>query len=133
MRGTVFIVASLLLTGCADLVPASCPAGLKPMTEAELFFGRDIAGGSGVSDEDWQRFLDEEITQRFPRGLTVENAAGQWKGADGIVREASKHLVIVLSGASDEADKLAAIREVYKRRFHQESVLLLETKSCGSF
>jgi hypothetical protein len=35
--------------------------------------------------------------------------------------------------APGEADKLAAIREAYKRRFRQESVLLLETKSCGSF
>jgi hypothetical protein len=103
------------------------------MTEADLFFGRDIADKPGVGDQDWQRFLDEEVTPRFPNGLSVEDASGQWKGADGIVREASKHLIVILSGAPDEADKLAAIRDGYKRRFRQESVLLLETKSCGSF
>jgi len=104
------------------------------MTEAELFFGRDIAGRPSVSDEDWRKFLDEEVTPRFPDGLTVEDAAGQWKGTGGaIVREASKHLTIVLVGAPDESAKLDAIRESYKRRFRQESVLLLETKSCGSF
>lgn len=134
MRATAIAVAALLfLTGCANLFPKSCPAGLKPMTEAELFFGRDIADKPGVSAEDWQRYLDEEVTPRFPNGLTVEDAAGQWKGADGMVREASKHLIVILSGAPDEADKLTAIREAYKRRFRQESVLLLETKSCGSF
>jgi hypothetical protein len=134
MRATLFAVAvSLFLAGCANLVTPSCPAGLKPMTEAGVYFGRNIGAAPAVTDQDWQRFLDEEVTPRFPQGLTVEDAAGQWKGADGVVREASKHLIIVLSGAPDEADKLAAIREAYKRRFRQESVLLLETKSCGSF
>jgi len=104
------------------------------MTEAELFFGRDIVGQPSVSDADWQKFLDEEITPRFPDGLTVEDAAGQWKGSGGVVvREASKRLTITLAGAPDEFAKLDAIRQSYKRRFRQESVLLLETKSCGSF
>lgn len=129
---SIAVTALLLLAGCADFMPASCPAGLTSVMRAELFFGRDIAGKPGVSEEDWQRFLDEEVTPRFSEGLTVEDAYGQWKGADGaIVREASKHLIVV--EASHDTDKLAAIREAYKRRFHQESVLLLETKSCGSF
>lgn len=59
-------------------------------------------------------------------------APGGVRGCDGaVVREASKHLIV--AEAARDADKLAAIREAYKRRFHQESVLLLETKSCGSF
>jgi hypothetical protein len=103
------------------------------MTQADLYFGRNIGSAPGVSDEDWRRFVDEEVTPRFPNGLTVQDASGQWKGTDGtIVREASKHLSIVLSDMPDEAGKLAAIREAYKRRFRQEAVLLLETKSCGS-
>ncbi len=102
--------------------------------QADIFFGRNIGGAPGVGDEDWRRFVDEEITPRFPDGLTVEDASGQWKGADGaVMREASKHVILVLSAAPDEADKLAAIREAYKRRFRQEAVLLLESKSCGSF
>ncbi|MBU6297485.1 MAG: DUF3574 domain-containing protein [Alphaproteobacteria bacterium] len=104
------------------------------MTTADLYFGRAMAADSSVSDADWRRFLDEEVTPRFPRGLTVENASGQWNGADGVLtREASKHLIIVLSGAPDEQTKLVAVREAYKRRFHQESVLILEYRTCGSF
>lgn len=126
--------AALILGGCAAIAPPACPAGLHQMSEAQIYFGRDVGGKPGVTDEDWQRFLDEEVTPRFPDGLTVEDAAGQWKGADGaIVREPSKHLTIVLSGAPDEAGKLAAVREAYKQRFRQESILLLETASCGSF
>jgi len=103
------------------------------MTEAELFFGRDIAGGGVVSDADWQCFLDQEVTPRFPDGLTVEEASGQWKGADGIVREKSKRLTIVLVGAAGEEAKLSAVRDAYKRRFQQDAVLLVERQACAAF
>lgn len=128
------VVVSLFLAGCAGLSPLSCAMELQPMTKAELYFGRDIAGRPGVSDQDWQRFLDEEIMPRFPDGLTVEDASGQWKSADGaVVHEASKHLTIVLPGSAGSQAKLAAIREAYKRRFRQDSVLILEYQACGSF
>ena len=119
--------------GCTLLAPQSCPAGLKPMTEAELLFGRGIAGGGTVGDADWRSFLDAEVTPRFPDGLTVEDASGQWKDAGGIVRESSKRLVIVLPGTADDEGKLSAIRQAYKARFRQDAVLVVETKGCGSF
>lgn len=135
MRRWIVAVAVLpLLAGCASWTAPSCSAGLKPMTEADLYFGRNIGNTPGVGDDDWKRFVDEEITPRFPDGLTVEDASGQWKGADGaILHEASKHLIVILSGAPGEADKLADIRTSYKQRFRQDAVLLLESKSCGSF
>lgn len=103
------------------------------MTQAELFFGRAIPGGGQIGDDDWRRFLDEEITPRLPEGLTVQEAAGQWKDKTGVVREQSKRLTLVLSGTVEEQAKLEAIRVAYKNRFHQEAVLLLETKVCGAF
>jgi hypothetical protein len=122
-----------MAAGCAPWTSSSCQAGLKPMSQAELFFGRAIPGGGQVGDDDWRRFVDEEITPRFPDGLTVQDAAGQWKDKDGIVREQSKRLTLVLSGAEDDQSKLEAIRIAYRKRFHQEAVLLLENKVCGAF
>lgn len=134
MRRSIVAAAVLLLAGCAGWTAPVCPAGLMPMSQADLYFGRNIGNMQGVGDDDWRRFVDQEITPRFPDGLTVEDANGQWKGADGaVVHEASKHLIVILSGAPGEADKLAAIRAAYKQRFRQDAVLLLETKSCGSF
>lgn len=130
-RFAAVFFASIFLCGCAAL-GESCPAGLSTMTEVELYFGRSLSSGEEVSDADWQRFVDEEITPRFPDGLSIENAYGQWKGASGIIRERSKHLTIIILGKSS-ADPFAAIRAAYKARFHQESVLLLETPGCGSF
>jgi hypothetical protein len=137
MRRTRIVIGLLAaacgMAGCADLSAPSCAAGLKDMTEAEIFFGRDIAAGGTVTDREWQSFLDEEVTPRFPAGLTVQDASGQWKDRNGIVREPSKRLTIVLSGAPGEQAKLSEIRNEYTSRFKQDAVLILEYRVCGSF
>jgi len=136
MRGAPAVALALFLAACATpgQRPASCPPDLSPVTTAELYFGRDIGGTLGVSEDDWRAFLDAEVTPRFPDGLSVTDVAGQWRGADGvIVREPSKALLLILSGAPGEADRIAAIRAAYRARFHQEAVLLLRRQGCAAF
>ena len=102
------------------------------MNQAQLFFGRNIAGGGMVSDDEWRRFLDEEVSPRYPAGFSVADIDGQYRNAGGgIVRERSKQLLIV--GPSGDETKLNAIRDAYKRRFNQESVLLVESPVCAAF
>lgn len=125
------IALALSLTACSVFPDTSCPAGLTPMTQTQLFFGLSIPAGGEVSEAEWQRFVDDEITPRFPDGLTIEAARGQWEGASGIARESAKHLIIVLPRS--ETAKLDALRSAYKGRFDQDSVLLVESRVCGSF
>jgi hypothetical protein len=126
--------AVLALTGCSDVSPpVSCPTGKIEVTEVELFFGRDVGRVERVSDRDWQTFLDEEITPRFPRGLTIEDATGQWSDSEGIVHERSKRLTIVLKRTAADETKLSEIRSAYRERFHQDSVLLVEKAACATF
>jgi Protein of unknown function (DUF3574) len=82
-----------------------CPAGLESMVSAELLFG-----SGRVSDAVWKDFLDREITPRFPDGLTVFEALGQWRDpARGIVtRERSKVVLIVFRGEPQAQDRLNA-------------------------
>jgi hypothetical protein len=111
-----------------------CLPGLMPSAEAELFFGRNIAGREDVSDDDWRRFVDEEVTPRFPAGLSVADVDGQYRNSAGtIVRERSKELIIVTPGGAGDTMKLNAIRDAYKRRFNQESVLLTTFPICAGF
>jgi len=124
----------LALAACAHFKTDACAAGLAPVGTAELFFGRNIPADGSVGEEDWRRFLDTEITPRFPEGLTVTDAYGQWRGVKGtITSEPSKRLLLILSGAPDEGARIAAIREAYKKRFRQDSVLLIEGKACAAF
>lgn len=112
------------LGGCAGPGDAACPSGLQPMTMAELYFGRSVPDGGSVSDAEWPR---------FPDGLTVEDASGQWKGNAGVVREGAKHLIVMLAGTPGDRAKLDAIRAAYRTRFRQDSVLVFETRGCGAF
>jgi hypothetical protein len=133
-RVVVGIAAAVVLTGCAGVDRLTCGPGLMRMVEAELFFGRDIAGRGMVTDEDWRRFVDEEVTPRFPAGSSVGDVSGQYRdNAGGIVREPSKVLRLFISGTMADAAKLNAIRDAYKSRFAQESVLLVESPVCAEF
>ena len=100
---------------------------------AQLFFGRSTGAAPSVSEDAFRRFVDEEITPRFPDGLTVLEGGGQWRGAENqLIREASKVVLIVLPKRGDRA-KLNQVREAYKKRFAQESVMLVTQQSCVSF
>jgi hypothetical protein len=127
------VFSALTLSGCAG-AQSACLPGLMPIAEAQLFLGRNIAGREGVSDADWGRFVDEEVSPRFPDGFSVADVDGQYRNAAGaIVRERSKELVVITRRAPDDTMKLNAIRDAYKSRFNQESVLLAEFPVCAGF
>ena len=135
MRTLAALAGVLALSACATTDGGVvCGLGSQAGATAELYFGRNIGDEPGVSDADWRAFLDEEVTPRFPDGLTVIDAAGQWRGQSGAIgREASKVLVIVLSGEPDDRARLDALRDAYKRRFRQEAVMLIERRACIAF
>ncbi|HLY78261.1 MAG TPA: DUF3574 domain-containing protein [Caulobacteraceae bacterium] len=125
--------AALTATG-ATASPMICTAGLHRATTAELFFGRNIADNGVVSEADWGQFVDAEVTPRFPDGLSVNDVYGQWRNpTGGFVREQSKALFLVLNGAPDDRAKLELVRNAYKARFHQDSVMLVEQQACVGF
>ena len=104
------------------------------MTQAQLFFGRDIQGRAMVSEEQWRSFLDQEVTPRFSAGFSVSDIYGQYRNVAGqIAREQSKELLIISQGGASDDAKLNEIREAYKSRFNQESVLLVENPVCAGF
>lgn len=128
------LALSLIGAAAQARTAPACSAGLHASSTAEMFFGRDVGAELGVSEADWQKFIDDEVTPRFPDGLSVFDVFGQYRGAGGVfVREPSKALLLVLSGAPDEHDKVRAIRDAYKARFRQESVMLIERPACVSF
>jgi hypothetical protein len=102
---------------------------------AELVFGRNIGDSLGVSEADWNRFLAEEVTPRFPDGLTVMSANGQWRDTERgtIVQEPSKVLVLVLGNEVQDRTRVAEIANAYKQRFRQQGVLTMLRPACVSF
>src|SRR4029078_8978826 len=84
----------------------------SPQLRTTMYFGLARPKGS-VSELEWQMFLRDEVTARFPAGLTVWEAEGQWRGGDGgIGHERSKVLLLV---HPDTADARAAVQSVIAR------------------
>jgi transcription termination factor NusB len=93
--------------------------------EANLFFGRNIPGGGEVSEAQFETFLDEVITARFPAGLTVFDAEGQFQDSTGtIIEEKSKVVRLLLDDTVENEAAIDEIINAYIQQFNQESVLL---------
>jgi len=134
----------LLLAACtgemregeAPAAPAlHCPPPLVKAPVVQLYFGRRLRTGGEVTQAEWQRFLAEEVTPRFPDGLTVFEARGQWRGGGVIENENSKVLLILGAGisASDMDTRIDTIAGAYEKRFQQRSVLRVDVEGCFRF
>ena len=55
-----------------------CGGSSAPQLRTTLYFGLARPKGS-VTELEWQIFLRDEVTRRFPDGLTVWEAEGQWR------------------------------------------------------
>jgi hypothetical protein len=75
------------------------------------------------------------LTPRFPNGLTITDASGQWRDRGGGmgVREPVKRVEIVLPGNDDDQARLDAVVTAYKRAFLQRSVVVIVQAACVSF
>lgn len=128
----VLAIASAV-SACSSL-PQACVPPAESMLTAELLFGRKIDERVGVSDAAFAAFLAREITPRFPDGLTVVDARGQWRDNRGaIIREPSKLVLLTFREGGEKREHLTAIAETYKRQFRQESVLISLRTSCVTF
>jgi hypothetical protein len=137
----------MFIAGCAD-VPGTPTAKIEPpapyacllpseerMLVAELFFGRNIKGRAPLSDAEWAGFAADTITPNFPDGFTAFDGYGQWRNPQTgqIARDPTKILLVAAKRSPDLADRLAAVMDAYKQRFHQQSVGLITRDSCAAF
>ena len=101
----------------------------SPFIRTELYFGRNKPDGAEVSRKDFDEFLSGFVTERFPDGLTVLKGRGQFLDSDGEVeRERSVVLILLypISARNEKSVKIEEIREEYKKRFLQQSVLRVD-------
>ena len=133
--GILPLLALALATATAARSEAQeCPPGTQRYAEHRLFFGRSLGDVEVVSEADWREFLAGEVTPRFPDGLTVLDAAGQWRAPSGeIERERTKVLLVLVGPGADGMRLTGEIAEAYKRRYGQGSVLRTVGSTCATF
>ncbi|GGO50278.1 MULTISPECIES: DUF3574 domain-containing protein [Streptomyces] len=120
----------------AAAAKAAPPRG-EPFIETRLFFGTERPdGGPDVTDKQFMKFIDDEVTPGFSDGLTVQQGRGQWKDSNGkIERERSYELILLYPTA--EAKKrdvlIEEIRSDYEKKFAQDSVGRLDDRARVDF
>ena len=145
LRLPVLLLSAALLAGCAS-VPAPAgpaasaslqgdaarPAQAQGWVRSELYFGVGREDGpsersqtDAIGEERWRAFLDAEVTPRFPDGLTVFDAYGQWlfRGAPEPNRLRTKVLVILHEDTPERRADIEAIRLAWKEATGHQSVL----------
>jgi hypothetical protein len=109
---------------------------MDPFTELNVYFGLEKSSGETVSEEEWQTFLAGSVTPRFPDGLTVLDARGQWLDTDeGRLYRESTRLLNVLVPADASDDGVSAVRDIadtYKERFEQQAVFYTTLPACAA-
>ncbi|WP_369789469.1 DUF3574 domain-containing protein [Rouxiella sp. WC2420] len=146
-------IVALTLTGCAathpapqapfppkaaEVAPPAAPALMcktgNLMTQTTLYFGLSRHNAAPVNAKQWQSFVDKDVTPRFKDGLSVFDAKGQWLRSEGVViKENSKALMLIHGTSPQEQTKIAEIRDLYKKRFQQDSVMQVDSPACVDF
>jgi hypothetical protein len=126
----LYMTLGLLTSGCGG---ESCEVGGE-LHRTELFFGLDRENAEPVSEAEWLSFVDTSVTPRFQAGLTMFDVDGQYLMGNGnLVRENSKVIILLHDGSSGPSTSIESIRDEYKQRFNQESVLRIDSVSCVAF
>ena len=146
--GLVFAVL-LATSGCASLSSqapsayatattaelkgdAARPSAGHGWVRSELYFGvgeetgpADRPQAEPITEATWRAFLDKEVTARFPDGLTVFDAYGQWlfRGAGEPNRLKTKVLVVLHEDTPQRRADIEAIRLAWKQATGHQSVL----------
>ena len=111
-------------------VVMDCGASSAPQLRTTLYLGLARPKGS-VTELEWQVFLRDEVTRRFPDGLTVWEAEGQWQAPGGnIDHEQSKVLLLVHPDTAASRQSVLAVIEAYRKTFEQQSVLWESARVC---
>ena len=136
---TIVFVAGILAAGGiqgpaaaqALSVVMDCGASSAPQIRTTLYFGLGAAKRAAVSELEWQIFLRDEVTRRFPAGLTVWEAQGQWRSPTGAAHhEQSKVLLLVHPDTGAARQSIQDVIGAYLKTFEQESVLWESARVC---
>ncbi|MFJ1865942.1 DUF3574 domain-containing protein [Streptomyces sp. NPDC101733] len=148
----VFAAAALLLTFGGPTTGSSAPGTAAPAAAEEqfsatapgtayisthLYFGTGRHDGKPpITEDEFNKFVAEVITPRFPSGLTLQEARGQWRDKEGdINREKSYELTLLYPVKEARARNIDIeyIRRLYCKTWELESVGRADTKAQVDF
>jgi hypothetical protein len=105
--------------------PTAAPA--RGWHKSELYFGARLANGTLITPVAWEAFLAEVITPAFPDGLTVIQANGQMRGANGVIRRQPTWVVVILRPVGSlEDQRIQSVISSFRGRFQGAELMHVE-------
>jgi Protein of unknown function (DUF3574) len=110
------------------------PAGSRALARTELYFGTARAGGTRMTEDQYQQFMDEQVTPRFGDGLLLLSGRSQFAGTNGkIVREPSRVLILFYPNGAEGNAAVKEVMTAFTRTFQYETVQRVDSRACVSF
>ncbi len=137
----LLVALPLFSTACGPFRPVLKPMAIAQETSGKeprlvsdtLYFGTREPEGF-VTEAEWGKFLKETVTPSFPEGLTTWEGKGQWRGKKGrVIREKCHILLLVHTPGLKTEKAIQGIIKVYREKFHQESVMRIQSGGKISF
>ena len=125
------VIAAILLPlgiGCGTDADTADKESKPEWMETEIFFGRNTTGGGEVSEEDFNKFLEDVVTREFPAGLTVFDSYGQMKDDTGTIqKQATKVVFLVYEKSAENDEAIKRVIDSYREMFDQPQVMRTTT------
>jgi hypothetical protein len=132
----VVFVFSIAVARTPKAAETGCPfASQKQMLIVQLFFGQSDTDRRRIPQKKWHLFLKQTVTPLFPDGFTVYDAYGQWMNprTHSISREKTKVIVIATEDSPVVRTRIDELSNIYRDRFHQQSIGIITSPGCGVF
>ena len=114
------------------LILSSCSAR---MIETDLYFGQSKPDGSMITEKEWNQFREDQVAKLFKEGSTVIQAAGNWYDPEihKLITEPTYVVIYLYKKSSSMSQQIDSLRDRYKLKFQQQSVLRVDKKVRARF
>jgi hypothetical protein len=119
------VLIALVLVLCNVVLLAQDKQIPDNFQRTELYFGRNIGGHKKMTNRDWKKFVEDSIIIHLS-GFTILDGNGYWNNRGKAESEKSKVLILIHVNSPEFDAKIERIREAYKTRFKQNSVLRVD-------
>lgn len=119
------VLIALVLVLCNVVLLAQDKQIPDNFQRTELYFGRNIGEHKKVTNRDWKKFVEDSIIIHLS-GFTILDGNDYWNNRGKAESEKCKVLILIHVNSPEFDAKIERIREAYKTRFKQNSVLRVD-------
>lgn len=98
--------------------------------QTELHFGLSTLNGGTVSDSAWEQYSATCLGKVFSNGFTTLKGTGKWLNTETKIVESEPTVMVIAANKKNRrlSMQIDSAIAVYKRTFHQQSVLRVDKK-----